>query len=52
LGKKAIIEISLVKESAKKANKEIVNEIFDDLSEGGTLIPWLKKVEKVSVTET
>lgn len=52
MGKKAIIEISLVEESAKKANKEIANEIFDDLSEGGTLIPWLKKVEKVFVTET
>jgi hypothetical protein len=49
--KKAIIEISLVEESTEKANKEIEKEIFNDLSEGRLVIPWCKKVEKVSVTE-
>jgi hypothetical protein len=50
--KKVIIEISLVDESAEKANKEIVDEIFVVLSEGSSVIPWCKKVEKVFVTET
>jgi len=45
--KKVIIEISLVEESAEKANKEIEKEIFNDLSEGIPVIPWCKKVEKV-----
>jgi hypothetical protein len=31
--KKAVIEISLVKESAESANKKIMKEIFDGLSE-------------------
>jgi hypothetical protein len=49
--KKAIIEISLVEESTEKANKEIEKEIFNDLSEGRLVIPWCKKVEKVTLTE-
>ena len=49
--KKAVIEISLVEESAEKANKEIEKEIFNDLSEGRLVIPWCKKVEKVTVTQ-
>ena len=47
----AIIKISLVEESAKKANKEIEEEIFNDLSKGETVIPWCEKVEKVTVKE-
>jgi len=50
--KKAIIEISLVEESAGRSNKEIANEIFEALLEGTTAIPWCDKVEKVFVTET
>ncbi|MCW4046598.1 MAG: hypothetical protein NWE99_03425 [Candidatus Bathyarchaeota archaeon] len=50
--RKAIIEITLVEESAKRSNKEIANEIFDALSDGTTVIPWCGKVEKVFVTET
>jgi hypothetical protein len=49
--KKSIIEISLVEESSEKANDEIASEIFDDISEGRTIIPWCKKVEKVTVTQ-
>ena len=49
--KKVIIEISLVEETAEKANKEIEKEIFNDLSDGIPVIPWCKKVEKVTVTE-
>lgn len=44
--KKAIIEISLVEESAERSNKEIANEIFEALSEGTIVIPWCGKVEK------
>ena len=49
--KKAVIEISLVKESAVSANKEIMNDIFDGLSEDLPKIPWMKQVEKVAVVE-
>jgi hypothetical protein len=52
MAKKVLIEISLVEESEEKANKEIVDEIFNDLSEGISVIPWCKKVEKVAVIET
>jgi len=49
--KKALIEISLVEESSEKTNDEIANEIFNEISEGRTLIPWCKQVEKVAVIE-
>lgn len=49
--KKVIIEISLVEESAEKANEEIEKEIFNELSGGIHVIPWCKEVEKVTVTE-
>ena len=50
-GKKTVVVFSLVKESAEKANKEIEKEIFEELSKHPPMIPWLKKVEKVTVTE-
>jgi len=50
--KKAMIEISLVKESAESANEKIMKEIFDGLSEDLPKIPWMKQVEKVEVVET
>ena len=49
--KKAVIVISLVKESAEVADKDIEREILDELSGEPTRIPWLKKVEKVTVKE-
>ena len=49
--KKAVIVISLVKESVEKSNKEIEKEIFEELLKGLPKIPWCKKVEKVTVTE-
>ena len=51
LRKKAIIVVSLVKESADKASEEIEREILRDLSKAPQRIPWVKKVEKVTVTE-
>ena len=49
--KKAIIVISLVEESAEVANEEVEKDILDEFSEEPTRIPWLKEVEKVTVTE-
>jgi hypothetical protein len=53
--KRVIIEFSLVEESAGKVNQELVNDMFNDLSEaiseGRIIIPWCKKVEKVAVIE-
>ena len=49
--KKAIIELFLVEESTAKTNQEIEKEIFDDLCEGRIVLPWCKKVEKVTVIE-
>jgi hypothetical protein len=50
--KKALIEISLVKESAESSNGKIEKEIFDDLYANLPKIPWMKQVEKVAVIET
>jgi Ribonuclease G/E len=49
--KKAIIVISLIKESEEKANQEIEKEIYEALKKEPALIPWLAKVEKVTITE-
>jgi len=49
--KKAVIVVSLVEESAEKANEEIEREITKELSQPPPKIPWMKKVEKVTVTE-
>lgn len=51
MAKKALIEISLVKESAEIVNEKIVKEIFDGLSEDFPKIPWMRHVEKVQVVE-
>jgi len=51
MDKKAIIEISLVEESAEKSSAEIEREIMEELSKYPSLIPWMKQVEKVTVTE-
>ena len=52
MNKKAVIVIRLVEESAEKTNEEIEKEILEELSREPSAIPWLKKVEKVMVTET
>ncbi len=49
--KKVIIIINLVEESAGEPNKQIEKEILEELSKQPPTIPWLKKVEKVTVTE-
>jgi len=51
MSKKAVIVVSLVEESAEKPNEEIEKEILEELSKHPSVVPWLKKVEKVTVTE-
>ena len=51
MGKKAVVVISLVEESAEKSNEEIEREIMEELSREPARIPWLKSVEKVTVAE-
>lgn len=49
--KKAIIVISLVEESAERTNEEIKRDIIEDFSKEPASIPWIKKVDKVTITE-
>lgn len=49
--KRAVIVISLIEKSGKWANKDIEKEILAVLSDEPTRIPWLNKVEKVTVAE-
>jgi len=49
--KKVVIVISLVEEAEEEANEIIEREIFEELSEDISKIPWCKKVEKVEVVE-
>ena len=51
MNKKATIVISLVEESKEKTNQELEKEIYKALSEVPIKIPWMKKVEKVKVTD-
>lgn len=47
--KKAVIFVSLVKESVEKPNEEIEKEILKELSEH-PVIPWMARVDRVKVT--
>jgi hypothetical protein len=49
--KKAVITISLVRESEKVKNEQIEQDIFDELAWEPARIPWVKEVEKVTVKE-
>ena len=51
LGKKAVIVVQLVEESAEEPNEQIKKEISKELSKAFFKIPWMEKVEKVTVTE-
>ena len=50
--KKAIIEVLLVEENVERTNKDIVNEIWEELSENPHAIPWAAKIEKTIVTSS
>jgi len=49
--RKAVIVIDLVAESTETTKEQIEKEIFEELSKAYATIPWLKKVEKVTVKE-
>jgi len=51
MNRKAVIMISLVEESQQKSKQQIQKEIETELTTEPSRIPWLKKVEKVTVTE-
>jgi hypothetical protein len=48
-GKRALITVSLVDESADHPNEEIEKEIYSELSKEVNRIPWAKKIVKVIV---
>ncbi len=52
MSRKVLIELALVEECAKKANMEIINEIFADLSNGEIVIPWCNQVKKVAIIKS
>lgn len=47
--KKAVIEVSLVGESWKTANREIEDEIELELSRNLHAVPWAERIEKIRV---
>jgi len=49
--RKASITILLVEESRTKSNEEVEKEIFESLTEELPRIPWLARVEKVTVKD-
>lgn len=51
MAKKAVIVIALVEEAKEKNNMELEKEIFEELYTWPANIPWMKKVEKVTVIE-
>jgi hypothetical protein len=49
--KKAIIEVQLIKEAAETPNRQLEQEIMDELSDELPKIPWQGKIEKVTVLD-
>jgi hypothetical protein len=49
--KAVIIFFSLVQETIEVANEKIKKDISDEFSNEWTRIPWLKEIEKITVTE-
>lgn len=49
--KKVVIIINLVEESIETTNEEIEKQILHELSDDMPIIPWLERIEKVTVIE-
>jgi hypothetical protein len=49
--KKAVITVELVDESSEEKNSKIAQELLDWFREDAILIPWVKKVEDVTVKD-
>ena len=50
MARKAKITVYLVEESAKEPKKKLEKEIFQALSKRA-IVPWVRQVEKVEVTD-
>jgi DNA-directed RNA polymerase subunit H (RpoH/RPB5) len=50
--RKAIIVISLIKESSNISREELEKEILSELSKDPSKIPWAKKIDKVTITNS
>jgi hypothetical protein len=51
MSKKALIAVSLVKESTEISNEEIEQEILKEIQKWNLAIPWVKEVLNVKVTD-
>jgi hypothetical protein len=51
MSKKALIAVSLVKESMEMSNEEIEQEILEEIQKWPLATPWVEKVLNVRVTE-
>ncbi len=51
MGKKAIIVVHLTKESSKKKNQNLAEEITKELSGDEPKFPWFKEVESITIVE-
>ena len=49
ISSRVTIKFSLVSECKKKTSSEIVKEISDSFSNGDIIIPWVDKVEKITL---
>ena len=49
--KKAIIVVNLIEESVEKANQQIEKEIWRELTHDLLIVPWVERIEKITVTE-
>jgi hypothetical protein len=49
--KKAIITFELVDESLEETDKKIAQELLDWLQEDNVLIPWVKTIKNITVTD-
>jgi len=49
--KKAIIVIELVDESEEVGSEQVKAEILENLEKRYAIIPWMKKVKKVTILE-
>ena len=49
--KKAVVTVELVDESSEEENSKIAQELLDWFREDAVSIPWVKKVEDVTVKD-
>jgi hypothetical protein len=47
MAKKLFLEIKLVQESENTPNRQIIDEVYDDIKPGRCIIPWCRSDLKV-----